>query len=113
MSRFLRYLFFLGVIRPIILLVLGLNVRRRNLLPSQGPALIVANHNSHLDTMVLITLFPARVLRFVRPVAAMDFLRDALRVTPPWQLSSGSASPVGSELYRDAARPACRLGGSV
>lgn len=78
-NRVLRYLFFLLVVRPIALLVVGMNVRNRERLPSQGPAIIVANHNSHLDTWVLMTLFGMSRLHLVHPVAAADhFLRNRL-----------------------------------
>jgi 1-acyl-sn-glycerol-3-phosphate acyltransferase len=73
----LRILFSLLLIRPLVLIVLGINVRHRHRLPQRGPAIIVANHNSHLDTLVLLTLFPLQMLRKLRPVAAADyFLRN-------------------------------------
>lgn len=77
--KLLRYLYYGVLIKFVVLIVLGLNIRHREHLPKQGPAIIVANHNSHLDTMVLVTLLPLHLLPNVRPVAAMDyFMRNRL-----------------------------------
>jgi 1-acyl-sn-glycerol-3-phosphate acyltransferase len=80
MNRLLRLLFWILIGRPLVLVVLGLNVRNGTGLPLKGPAIVVANHNSHIDTFVLISLFPLRLLGKLRPVAAADyFLRNPLR----------------------------------
>jgi len=52
---------------------MGVNIRNRQTLVSFKPAIIVANHNSHLDTMVLMSLFPLKLLPKLRPVAAADY----------------------------------------
>lgn len=79
MSTVLRILFHALFVRPFILIVIGLRVMDRDKLPSRGPAIIAANHNSHLDTAVLMSLFPLTKLAGVRPAAAADyFMRPGL-----------------------------------
>ena len=73
MNNTLRALFFLLVVRPVLSIALGASVRHRELLPAKGPAIIVANHNSHLDTLTILAMFPLHMLPKVRPVAAMDY----------------------------------------
>ncbi len=68
-----RILFTLCVAYPVTYLWLGVSVRGRAALPKRGPAVIAANHNSHLDTLVLLTRFPLRSIPKVRVAAAADY----------------------------------------
>ena len=61
------------VFRPIARILTGADVVGREHLPAHGPAIVAANHNSHVDTFLLLCLFPARTLRCVRPAAAADY----------------------------------------
>jgi 1-acyl-sn-glycerol-3-phosphate acyltransferase len=77
--RLLRGAFFLLLVRPVLTIMLGTHVRGRENLPTKGPAIVIANHNSHLDTMTIMAMFPMRYLPKLRPVAAMDyFMRTGL-----------------------------------
>jgi 1-acyl-sn-glycerol-3-phosphate acyltransferase len=69
----LRRLFYLIIVKPLVLVILGINARNREFLPVQGPAIIVANHNSHLDALALMSLFPLKAIPYVQPVAAADY----------------------------------------
>ncbi|MGI9443756.1 MAG: lysophospholipid acyltransferase family protein [Rubripirellula sp.] len=73
MNQILRIAFFALIVRPLMMIVLGTNVRRGELLPSSGPAIIVANHNSHLDVFALMNVLGLKRLPSVRPVAAADY----------------------------------------
>lgn len=79
MNRMLRWIFTLCVAYPVVWIWLGVSVSNRKKLPIDGPAIIVANHNSHLDVLTLFTLFPLSTLVKVQPVAAADyFLKNKL-----------------------------------
>ncbi len=58
--------------RPVLYWLVGVRYRRKHHVPA-GPCLVVANHNSHLDAALLLTLFPLRRLPHVHPVAAADY----------------------------------------
>jgi 1-acyl-sn-glycerol-3-phosphate acyltransferase len=63
--------------KPVARLFFGLNKIGAENLPLKGPAIIVANHNSHVDTLVLLCSFPSSMIGKLRPVAAADhFLGD-------------------------------------
>ncbi len=72
-KRILKILFVAVIVKPIILIILGLNIKDRQKLPLKGPAIIAANHNSHLDTMVMFSLYPLSKVHKLRPVAAADY----------------------------------------
>jgi len=71
--KLLQALFFLLVVRPLVAVVLGVKIQSEELLPMDGPVIIAANHNSHLDTLTLMSLWPLSRVHQVRPVAAADY----------------------------------------
>ncbi len=73
--QILRSMFYGVVVRPTLILLLGLNVRNLERLgvDPENPRLIAANHNSHLDALVLMSLFKLADLPHVKVVAAKDY----------------------------------------
>jgi 1-acyl-sn-glycerol-3-phosphate acyltransferase len=73
----LRLVFIMAVLRPLAAVLTGVDVIGRERLPRRGPAIVAGNHNSHMDTLLLLALFPSSAVGRVRPAAAADyFLKD-------------------------------------
>ena len=74
-QKLLKYLFFLLIVKPYILFVLGVNITGADNLPkiSKGASIIIANHNSHVDTLLLMSIFSTSQVLKIHPVAAADY----------------------------------------
>jgi 1-acyl-sn-glycerol-3-phosphate acyltransferase len=75
----LQRLFFALLVRPFVNGVMGKRVHGAENVPAQDPFLLVANHDSHLDTPLLLSLFPGSRLARIRPVAAADYWGSGLK----------------------------------
>lgn len=105
-NRFVHRAFSLCIVWPVMRIWLGLRVHHREKLPQQGPAIIVANHNSHLDIFTLLSLFPLRKHAMIRPVAAADyflrnrwlawFTQNILNIIPVVRGGDGSNDPLAA-----------------
>lgn len=73
MQKLCQILFFSMVVKPLLLLVLGINIFNPKNLPKDQQFILIANHNSHLDALVLLSLFPLSQLQYIHPVAAEDY----------------------------------------
>lgn len=78
MSKFrkvLKYLSFFFIFKPFIYFVLGVNINGIKNLPkiNKEAAIIVANHNSHIDTLLLMSLFTCSQILKIHPLAAVDY----------------------------------------
>jgi 1-acyl-sn-glycerol-3-phosphate acyltransferase len=71
--RWLRRAAIIAVFRPLARVFTGVDIVGRERLPLEGPAILVANHASHVDTVLLLTIYPSKALDRVRPAAAADY----------------------------------------
>ena len=70
---FLRSAVHLGILRPLLKLLFGMGVEGRENLEGLEQFILVANHNSHLDTAFLFHVLPRRHISRTHPVAALDY----------------------------------------
>ncbi|MBU1700638.1 MAG: 1-acyl-sn-glycerol-3-phosphate acyltransferase [Candidatus Eisenbacteria bacterium] len=68
-----RFLLYLLVLRPLIWAVFGINIRGRENLEDLDRFILISNHNSHLDTLLLYAALPLRQILRTHPVAAGDY----------------------------------------
>lgn len=100
----IRLIFLFLIARPAARIMTGADVLGAERLPKKGPAIIAANHNSHVDTLLLLTIFPARLLPLLRPAAAADyflkgpvigwFARNIIGIVPVERTKAGSGQDV-------------------
>ena len=60
-------------VRNILRMIVGVHFDNSKFLLQEKQFIIVANHNSHLDTMALMASLPGTIIHKVKPVAAMDY----------------------------------------
>lgn len=72
MKHLLLILIYKGVM-PLFLRLIGVRTSPKNYLKSNAQYIIVANHNSHIDTMALMSSIPAKDLKRTHPVAAATY----------------------------------------
>ncbi len=70
---YLRVLLFTLAVRPFLALFAGVVLLGGERLPVRGPAIVAANHNSHLDALAIMAMFPIAMLGRLRPVIAGDY----------------------------------------
>ena len=69
----LKFCFFACLVRPFVNIVMGVSVHHAENLPLSGPAVLIANHNSHLDTLILMSLYSSAKIMHIHPMAAADY----------------------------------------
>ncbi len=69
----LRLLIHLLLLRPFLRTVFGVSVVGKENLTGLDQFILAANHNSHLDTLLLYAILPVRQLLKTHPVAARDY----------------------------------------
>jgi len=72
-TKLLRILLHLLLIRPLLHLLFGVNVVGRENLAGLDRFIMVANHNSHLDVFLLYVTLPVSLIPRAHPVAALDY----------------------------------------
>ena len=73
MQRIILQVLYGFLIRWFLKLVVGVKFDNSKFLLKEKQFIIVANHNSHLDTMTIMASLPRKIVHNVKPVAAADY----------------------------------------
>ena len=68
-----KQLFFAIFAKPFMFIITGLSIKNIENLPKDEPYIIIANHNSHLDILAIMTMYSNKEIVNVSPVAASDY----------------------------------------
>jgi len=73
MQKFILKILHSGIIRIFLKLIVGVKFDKAGFLLQEQQFIIVANHNSHVDTLALMASLPSSIIHKVKPVAAADY----------------------------------------
>ncbi|WP_127716909.1 1-acyl-sn-glycerol-3-phosphate acyltransferase [Halobacteriovorax sp. HLS] len=71
--RFLLFLIYRLGMRTFLKMFIGTTFSSNEAIRNEKQYIIVANHNSHVDTMAILSSLPTKSLPYVHPVAAGDY----------------------------------------
>lgn len=69
----LRVVLLKGFLKPFLWLFLGVKFKYQEKLDFEHGKIIIANHNSHVDALAILSCVPIRFLHKVHPVVARDY----------------------------------------
>ena len=72
MQKIILQITYSFLIRNFLKLFVGVKFQNARFLIKEKQFVIVANHNSHLDTLAILASLPSRIISRVKPVAAQD-----------------------------------------
>ncbi|RZJ31913.1 MAG: 1-acyl-sn-glycerol-3-phosphate acyltransferase [Flavobacterium sp.] len=72
MQKIVLRITYCWLVRWFLKIFVGVNFAKADFLADEKQFIIVANHNSHLDTMTIMASLPRKIIHKVRPVAAAD-----------------------------------------
>lgn len=72
MQKLLLMIIYSVILRWFLKIIVGVKFATAKFLLNEKQFIIVANHNSHLDTMTIMASIPSKIINKVRPVAAAD-----------------------------------------
>ena len=73
MQRLVLIFIYSFLCRWFLKLIVGVKFNNREVLKNETQFIILANHNSHLDTITLLASLPSNLIHKVKPVAAGDY----------------------------------------
>ena len=73
MKRIVLWFLYCICVRWFLKLVVGVKFDDPQFLLNEDQFILVANHNSHMDTMALMASLPGKIIHKVKPVAAADY----------------------------------------
>ena len=80
MKRLILILTHSVIWRSFLRFIIGVKYVNRSVLKREKQYILIANHNSHLDSMAIMSAVPMKSIHKVHPIAAQDFFGDGSTV---------------------------------